>query len=133
MGTAETAKQSMATHVRAILAFKEKGAIALDYGNNIRAMAHDKGVADAFSYPGFVEAYVRPLFCQGKGPFHWVALSGDPEDIYKTDAKVRELIPDDLFLHTWLDKARSHIKFQGSAGAHLLAGARQARSHCARL
>jgi urocanate hydratase len=113
MGTARAAKQSMAAQVRAIIAFKAKGAIALDYGNNIRAMARDTGVTDAFSYPGFVEAYVRPLFCQGKGPFRWVALSGDPEDIYKTDAKVRELIPDDPVLHNWLDKARAHIRFQG--------------------
>jgi urocanate hydratase len=113
MATADAAKESMAAQVRAIIAFRGRGAIAVDYGNNIRAMARDKGVADAFSYPGFVEAYVRPLFCQGKGPFRWVALSGDPEDIYKTDAKVRELIPDDPFLHTWLDKARAHIRFQG--------------------
>jgi urocanate hydratase len=111
--TAQAAKQAMAEQVRAILAFKEQGAIALDYGNNIRAMAQDVGVANAFDYPGFVEAYVRPLFCVGKGPFRWVALSGDPEDIYRTDAKVRELIPDDPFLHNWLDKARAHIKFQG--------------------
>ena len=112
-GTAEAAKEAMAQQVRCILAFKAKGAIAIDYGNNIRAMAKEKGVANAFDYPGFVEAYVRPLFCVGKGPFRWVALSGDPEDIYKTDAKVRELIPDDVFLHQWLDKARAHIKFQG--------------------
>ena len=111
--TAQAAKQAMAEQVRAILAFKQQGAIALDYGNNIRAMAQDMGVANAFDYPGFVEAYVRPLFCVGKGPFRWVALSGDPEDIYRTDAKVRELIPDDPFLHNWLDKARAHIKFQG--------------------
>ena len=112
-GTAEAAKRGMADQVRTILAFQKKGAIALDYGNNIRAMAQKMGVANAFDYPGFVEAYVRPLFCVGKGPFRWVALSGDPEDIYRTDAKVRELIPDDPFLHTWLDKARAHIKFQG--------------------
>jgi urocanate hydratase len=112
-GTADAAKLAMAEQVRSILAFKDKGAIAIDYGNNIRAMAKEKGVANAFDYPGFVEAYVRPLFCLGKGPFRWVALSGDPEDIYKTDAKVRELIPDDAFLHQWLDKARAHIKFQG--------------------
>ncbi len=111
--TAEVAKQSMARQVRAILGFKERGAIALDYGNNIRAMAREVGVANAFDYPGFVEAYIRPLFCVGKGPFRWVALSGDPEDIYRTDAKVRELIADDPFLHTWLDKARANIKFQG--------------------
>jgi urocanate hydratase len=112
-GTAEAAKETMAEQVRCILAFKAQGAVALDYGNNIRAMARDKGVADAFDYPGFVEAYVRPLFCVGKGPFRWVALSGDPEDIYKTDAKVRELIADDPFLHRWLDKARTHVRFQG--------------------
>jgi urocanate hydratase len=112
-GTADAAKAAIAVQVEAILAFKRKGAIALDYGNNIRAMAKDKGVTDAFAYPGFVEAYVRPLFCIGKGPFRWAALSGDPEDIYRTDAKVRELIPDDPFLHNWLDKARANIRFQG--------------------
>jgi urocanate hydratase len=112
-GTADAAKLAMAEQVRAILAFKQKGSIAIDYGNNIRAMAMEKGVSNAFDYPGFVEAYVRPLFCVGKGPFRWAALSGDPEDIYKTDAKVRELIPDDPFLAQWLDKARAHIKFQG--------------------
>ena len=112
-GTAEAAKATMAEEVKAMLAFKEKGAITLDYGNNIRAMAKEKGVANAFDYPGFVEAYVRPLFCLGKGPFRWVALSGDPEDIYKTDAKVRELVPEDTFLGNWLDQARAHIKFQG--------------------
>jgi urocanate hydratase len=112
-GTAEAAKRAMAQQVRAILAFKERGAVALDYGNNIRAMAKEVGVDDAFAYPGFVEAYVRPLFCVGKGPFRWVALSGDPDDIYRTDQKVRELIPDDPFLHNWLDKARAHIRFQG--------------------
>jgi urocanate hydratase len=113
VGTAEAAKLSMAEEVRAMLAFKAKGAITLDYGNNLRTMAKEKGVANAFDYPGFVEAYVRPLFCLGKGPFRWVALSGDPEDIYKTDAKVRELVPDDAFLGNWLDQARAHIKFQG--------------------
>ncbi len=112
-GTADAAKEAMAQQVRCILEFKAKGAIAIDYGNNIRAMAKEKGVANAFDYPGFVEAYVRPLFCLGKGPFRWVALSGDPEDIYRTDAKVRELMPDDAFLNQWLDKARAHIKFQG--------------------
>jgi urocanate hydratase len=112
-GTAVAAKRSMAEQVRAILAFRAKGAVTVDYGNNIRAMAKEMGVADAFAYPGFVEAYVRPLFCVGKGPFRWVALSGDPEDIYRTDAKVRELIPDDSALNTWLDKARAHVHFQG--------------------
>ncbi|EKF19580.1 urocanate hydratase [Nitratireductor pacificus] len=110
---AEAAKESMAAQVRAILDFKAKGSVVLDYGNNIRAMAKEKGVEEAFSYPGFVEAYVRPLFCRGKGPFRWVALSGDPEDIYKTDAKIRELLPDDAFLHNWIDKAQKNIKFQG--------------------
>jgi urocanate hydratase len=112
-GTADAAKQSMAKQVEAIIAFKTKGAIALDYGNNIRSMAKEKGIADAFTYPGFVEAYVRPLFCLGKGPFRWVALSGDPEDIYRTDAKVRELVPHDAFLGNWLDQARANIRFQG--------------------
>ncbi len=109
----EVAKQSMATHVELMLRFKERGSIVLEYGNNLRAMAEEAGLEGAFEFPGFVEAYVRPLFCEGKGPFRWVALSGNPEDIYKTDAKVRELMPDDTFLHTWLDKARKHIKFQG--------------------
>jgi urocanate hydratase len=111
--TALAAKQSIANQVRSILGLKARGAIALDYGNNIRAMASEMGVTNAFDYPGFVEAYVRPLFCVGKGPFRWVALSGDPEDIYKTDAKVRELMPDDVFLHNWLDQARKHVRFQG--------------------
>jgi urocanate hydratase len=110
---AEAAKESMAAEVRAILKLREMGSVVLDYGNNIRAMAREKGVEEAFSYPGFVEAYVRPLFCRGKGPFRWVALSGDPEDIYKTDAKIRELLPDDPLLHNWIDKAQKNIKFQG--------------------
>jgi urocanate hydratase len=109
----EAAKESMALEVRAILALKDRGAIALDYGNNIRAMAKEKGVDAAFTYPGFVEAYVRPLFCTGKGPFRWVALSGDPEDIYKTDQKVLELISDDPYLDNWIKKAQQHIQFQG--------------------
>jgi urocanate hydratase len=109
----EAAKESMALEVRAILALKDRGAIALDYGNNIRAMAKEKGVEAAFTYPGFVEAYVRPLFCTGKGPFRWVALSGDPEDIYKTDQKVLELISDDPYLDNWIKKAQQHIQFQG--------------------
>ncbi len=110
---AEAAKQTMAHHVGLMNGFKKKGSVVLEYGNNLRAMAEEAGAENAFGFPGFVEAYVRPLFCQGKGPFRWVALSGDPEDIYKTDAKVRELMPDDTFLHNWLDKAREHIKFQG--------------------
>jgi urocanate hydratase len=112
-GTAAAAKRSMAEQVRAILALRAKGAVTVDYGNNIRAMAKEMGVMDAFAYPGFVEGYVRPLFCVGKGPFRWVALSGDPDDIYRTDDKVRELIPDDASLHAWLDKARTHVRFQG--------------------
>ncbi|HVY85127.1 MAG TPA: urocanate hydratase [Caulobacterales bacterium] len=110
---AEAARASIAQHVRALLALKERGAIAVDYGNNIRQVAKDEGVAKAFSYPGFVPAYVRPLFCRGVGPFRWAALSGDPDDIAKTDAKVKELIPDDAHLHRWLDMARERIAFQG--------------------
>ena len=109
----KAAKQSMAGHVRAMLEFHKLGVPTVDYGNNIRQMALEEGVADAFSYPGFVPAYIRPLFCRGVGPFRWVALSGDPEDIYKTDAKVKELIPDDAHLHRWLDMARERISFQG--------------------
>ena len=107
------AKQSMAVQVRAMLAMQHTGAAATDYGNNIRQMAQDMGVNNAFDFPGFVPAYIRPLFCQGIGPFRWVALSGDPEDIYKTDAKVKELIADDPHLHNWLDMARERIQFQG--------------------
>ncbi len=107
------AKASMAGHVRAMLAFKAQGIPTFDYGNNIRQMAKEVGVAEAFDFPGFVPAYIRPLFCKGIGPFRWVALSGDPEDIYKTDAKVKELIPDDPHLHNWLDMARERIAFQG--------------------
>ena len=112
-GTVMAAKQSMAVQVRAMLTLQERGAATLDYGNNIRQMAKDVGVCNAFDFPGFVPAYIRPLFCQGIGPFRWVALSGDPEDIYKTDAKVKELIPDDPHLHNWLDMARERISFQG--------------------
>jgi len=107
------AKASMAVQVQAILTLQQRGAVATDYGNNIRQMAKDVGVTNAFDFPGFVPAYIRPLFCQGIGPFRWVALSGDPEDIYKTDAKVKELIPDDPHLHNWLDMARERIQFQG--------------------
>ncbi|AOB31650.1 urocanate hydratase [Bordetella sp. H567] len=107
------AKQSMAGHVRAMLALQARGAATLDYGNNIRQMALEMGVDNAFDFPGFVPAYIRPLFCEGIGPFRWVALSGDPEDIYKTDAKVKELIPHDKHLHNWLDMARERIAFQG--------------------
>jgi len=110
---AEAAKQSMARHVEAMLAFKEMGVPTFDYGNNIRQEAYDEGVAHAFDFPGFVPAYVRPLFCRGIGPFRWAALSGDPEDIYRTDQRVKELIPDDEHLHRWLDMARERIAFQG--------------------
>ncbi|MBJ7574783.1 urocanate hydratase [Luteimonas sp. MC1828] len=109
----DEAKKSMRVHVEAMLAFEAQGIPTFDYGNNIRQMAFDEGCANAFDFPGFVPAYVRPLFCRGVGPFRWVALSGDPEDIYKTDAKVKELIPDDAHLHNWLDMARERIAFQG--------------------
>lgn len=111
--TVLAAKKSMAVQVQAMLTLQQRGAATLDYGNNIRQMAKDVGVDHAFDFPGFVPAYIRPLFCQGIGPFRWVALSGDPEDIYKTDAKVKELIPDDPHLHNWLDMARERISFQG--------------------
>ncbi|MBL8510438.1 MAG: urocanate hydratase, partial [Betaproteobacteria bacterium] len=107
------ARRSMAVQVRAMLAFHDMGIPTLDYGNNIRQVAKEEGVAKAFDFPGFVPAYIRPLFCRGVGPFRWVALSGEPEDIYKTDAKVKELIPDDAHLHNWLDMARERIQFQG--------------------
>ncbi|MGL6072052.1 urocanate hydratase [Craterilacuibacter sp.] len=109
----QPAKQSMAHQVEAMLTLQTRGAATLDYGNNIRQMALEMGVANAFDFPGFVPAYVRPLFCEGIGPFRWVALSGDPEDIYKTDAKVKELIPDNPHLHNWLDMAKERIAFQG--------------------
>ncbi|WP_312767480.1 urocanate hydratase [Pseudoxanthomonas mexicana] len=109
----DAAKQSMRVHVEAMLAFQQMGVPTFDYGNNIRQMAFDRGLKNAFDFPGFVPAYVRPLFCRGVGPFRWVALSGDPEDIYRTDAKVKELIPDDAHLHRWLDMARERISFQG--------------------
>ncbi len=110
---AAAAVKSMAVHVRAMLQFQAAGIPTFDYGNNIRQEALNEGVDNAFDFPGFVPAYVRPLFCRGIGPFRWVALSGDPEDIYKTDAKVKELIPDDEHLHNWLDAARERIQFQG--------------------
>ncbi|WP_136163363.1 urocanate hydratase [Sphingomonas flavalba] len=112
-GVAKAAGQSMAAHVRAMLDFHKAGVPTVDYGNNIRQVAKDNGVADAFAFPGFVPAYIRPLFCRGVGPFRWAALSGDPEDIYKTDARVKELLPDDTHLHHWLDMARERIRFQG--------------------
>ncbi len=112
-GVKRAAKESMAVHVRAMLELFRQGVPTLDYGNNIRQMAKDMGVEDAFAFPGFVPAYIRPLFCRGIGPFRWAALSGDPEDIYKTDQKVKELIPDDPHLHHWLDMAKEKIAFQG--------------------
>ncbi|MDH3316780.1 MAG: urocanate hydratase [Gammaproteobacteria bacterium] len=107
------AKGSMAIQVRAMLEFNARGIPTVDYGNNIRQMALEEGVEDAFAFPGFVPAYIRPLFCRGVGPFRWAALSGDPEDIYRTDEKVKALIPDDAHLHNWLDMARERIHFQG--------------------
>jgi urocanate hydratase len=109
----ELAKLSMARQVRAMLGLQAKNIPTFDYGNNIRAMAQDAGVSNAFDFKGFVPLYIRPLFCEGMGPFRWAALSGDPEDIYKTDAKAKELFPDKVHLHRWLDMARARIKFQG--------------------
>jgi urocanate hydratase len=109
----KAAKRSMAVQVQAMLDFHGQGIPVLDYGNNIRQMAKEMGVANAFDFPGFVPAYIRPLFCRGIGPFRWAALSGDPEDIYRTDAKVKELMPDNPHLHNWLDMARERIRFQG--------------------
>ncbi len=109
----QAALQSIAVEVLAMLAFHQQGIPVFDYGNNIRQMAKDTGVENAFDFPGFVPAYIRPLFCRGVGPFRWVALSGDPEDIYKTDAKVKELIPHDKHLHNWLSLAKERIQFQG--------------------
>ncbi len=105
--------RSMAEHVKGILALKKMGAICFDYGNNLRGQAKKAGVDNAFDYPGFVPAYIRPLFCEGKGPFRWVALSGDPEDIFKTDKKVKELFPDDKSLIRWIDLAKDKVQFQG--------------------
>jgi urocanate hydratase len=110
---ARAARASMAEQVRAMLDFHRMGIPVVDYGNNIRQMALEEGVKDAFDFPGFVPAYIRPLFCRGIGPFRWAALSGDPEDIYRTDAKVKEMLPDNAALHHWLDMARERIAFQG--------------------
>jgi urocanate hydratase len=107
------ARASMKVQVKAMLDFHRAGVPTVDYGNNIRQMAKEEGLEDAFDFPGFVPAYIRPLFCRGVGPFRWAALSGDPEDIYKTDAKVKALMPHDRHLHAWLDMAREKIKFQG--------------------
>ena len=107
------ARASMAEHVQAMLEFQKRGVPTVDYGNNIRQMAKEEGVANAFDIPGFVPAYIRPLFCEGIGPFRWAALSGDPEDIYRTDEMVKRLLPDNRHLHNWLDMAKARIKFQG--------------------
>ena len=116
------AKQSIKRHVEAMLAFHAQGIPTFDYGNNIRQVAHDEGVADAFDFPGFVPAYIRPLFCEGKGPFRWVALSGDPEDIREDRSQGEaELFPDNAHLQRWLDMAGARIAFQGLPVAHLLA------------
>ena len=112
-GVEREAKKSMAEHVRAMLAFHRAGVPTVDYGNNIRQMAKDEGVEHAFDFPGFVPAYIRPLFCRGIGPFRWCALSGDPEDIWRTDERVKELLPGNTHLHNWLDMARGKIRFQG--------------------
>jgi len=109
----QAARRSMAEHIQTMLAFHRMGVPTVDYGNNLRQRAKEEGVADAFDFPGFVPAYIRPLFCRGIGPFRWAALSGDPEDIYRTDAKVKELLPDNRHLHNWLDMARARIQFQG--------------------
>ncbi|TAK74377.1 MAG: urocanate hydratase, partial [Gammaproteobacteria bacterium] len=109
----QLAKQSIAIQVSAMLEFHQQGIPVFDYGNNIRQMAKEMGVMNAFDFPGFIPAYIRPLFCRGIGPFRWVALSGDPEDIYRTDEKVKELLPTNFHLHQWLDMARQHIRFQG--------------------
>ncbi len=109
----EKAMESMARHVEAMLAFQERGAVVFDYGNNLRQMAYDYGVKNAFDYPGFVPAYIRPLFCEGKGPFRWVALSGDPQDIYRTDEAILELFPEDQHLARWIRMAQKRVQFQG--------------------
>jgi urocanate hydratase len=109
----KAARASMREHVEAMVAFSNRGIPTFDYGNNIRQMAREEGLENAFAFPGFVPAYIRPLFCRGIGPFRWAALSGDPEDIYRTDAKVKELLPDNAALHRWLDMARERIAFQG--------------------
>jgi urocanate hydratase len=109
----ELSMEAMARHVRAMLELQKRGAIVFDYGNNLRQRAYDAGVKDAFAYPGFVPAYIRPLFCQGKGPFRWVALSGDPEDIYKTDRAVLELFPENEPLARWIRMAQERVAFQG--------------------
>jgi urocanate hydratase len=109
----EAARRSIVQHVAAMVQFKKMGVPTVDYGNNIRQVAFEEGLSEAFDFPGFVPAYIRPLFCQGKGPFRWVALSGDPQDIHRTDAKIRELFPEDAALQRWLNMAQARIRFQG--------------------
>ena len=117
----------MAIHVRAMLEMQSKGAVAFDYGNNIRQVAFDEGVQDAFSFPGFVPAYIRPQFCEGKGPFRWVALSGDPEDIYKTDEVILREFAHNEHLCKWIKMAREKIAFRRTPGPYMLARVRRAR------
>jgi len=107
------ARQTMAVHCQAMLEFQKRGAVVFDYGNNLRQQAYNEGVTNAFDYPGFVPAYIRPLFCEGKGPFRWVALSGDPEDIYRTDQAILELFPEDEHLARWIKLAQRDVEFQG--------------------
>ena len=124
--TCSRSMRRMAQHVQAMLDLQAQGAIVFDYGNNLRQRAFDDGVKDAFGYPGFVPAYIRPLFCEGKGPFRWVALSGDPADIYDTDACILELFPEDEHLARWIRLAQERDRVPGAAGPHLLAGLRRA-------
>ena len=119
---------SMRIHCEAIVDLQDMGSVAVDYGNNLRGMALDAGFENAFAYPGFVPGYIRPLFCQGKGPFRWVALSGDPADIHRTDDLVLELFPEDEHLGRWIRMAREKVQFQGLPVAHLLVGARRTGS-----
>lgn len=107
------AYDSICLHVRTMIALQERGAVTFDYGNNLRGVAKEHGVENAFDYPGFVPAYIRPLFCDGKGPFRWVALSGDPNDIAVTDNAIRELFPEDIALHRWIEKASTSLEYQG--------------------
>ena len=116
----KAARSCMSMPVAAMVDFWKAGVPTLDYGNNIRQVALEEGLTTAFDFPGCVPAYIRPLFCRGVGPFRWAALSGDPEDIYKTDQKVKELLPEDRHLHNWLDMARDRIAFQGLPGDLLL-------------
>ena len=126
VGFTKQAQESMATHVRAMVEFQDKGAEVFDYGNSIRDEARKGGYDRAFEFPGFVPAYIRPLFCEGKGPFRWAALSGDPADIAATDKAILELFPDNERLRKWITMAGERVAFQGLPGPHLLAGVRRA-------